>query len=71
MDTDKLVATPVPETTVNWDRLSLQYPPISDAFDYIEYFFIIKQMIQLWHYWEIACLITINKIFFFFAIKST
>ena len=21
-------------------------------------------MIQLWHYWEIACSITINKIFF-------
>ena len=26
-----------PETTVYSDRLSLQYPPISDAFDNIEY----------------------------------
>ena len=29
------------------DRLSLYYPPISDAFDNIENFFCIKQMIQL------------------------
>ena len=52
------------ETTVYSDRLSIHYPPISDAFDNIEYFFCIKQMIQLWHYWEIACSITINKIIF-------
>ena len=60
-----------PETTVYLDRLSLHYPPISDAFDNIENFFCIKQMIQLWHYWEIACSITINKIIFFIVIKST
>ena len=52
------------ETTVYSGRLSLHYPPISDAFDNIENFFCIKQMIQLWHYWEIACSITINKIIF-------
>ena len=51
-----------PETTVYSDRLLLHYPPISDAFDNIENFFCIKRMIQLWHYWEIACSIT-KKIF--------
>ena len=35
-----------PETTVYSDRLSLHYPPISDAFDNIENFFCIIQMIQ-------------------------
>ena len=35
------------ETTVYLDRLSLHHPPISDAFDNIENFFCIKQMIQL------------------------
>ena len=35
------------ETTVYSDRLSLHYPPISDAFDNIDNFFCIKQMIQL------------------------
>ena len=35
------------ETTVYSDRLSLYYPLISDAFDNLEYFFCIKQMIQL------------------------
>ena len=35
-----------PETTVYSDRLSLHYPPISDAFDNIDNFFCIKQMIQ-------------------------
>ena len=39
-------------------------PPISDAFDNIDYFFCILQMVQLWHYWEIACWKTINNIFF-------
>ena len=29
-----------------------------------EYFFCIIQTIQLWHYWEIACSISINNIFF-------
>ena len=31
------------ETTVYSDRLSLHYPPISDAFDNKEYVFSIKQ----------------------------
>ena len=56
------------ETTVYLDRLSINYPPISDAFDNREYFFCIIQMIQLWHYWEITCSISINKIFFKFHI---
>ena len=38
------------ETTVYSDRLLLHYLPISDAFDNIENFFCIKQMIQLRHY---------------------
>ena len=45
--------------------------PISDVCDNIEYFFCIIQMIQLWHYWEIACSISINKIFFFIVIINT
>ena len=48
----------------------LSPPPISDAFDNREYFFCIIQMIQLWHYLEIVCSITIKKIFFI-VIKST
>ena len=44
--------------------------PISDAF-VNRVFFSIIQMIQLWHYWEIACSISINKIIFFIVIKST
>ena len=53
-----------PETTEYSDSLSTNYPPISDAFNKKDYFFCIIQMIQLWHYWEIACSITINKTFF-------
>ena len=32
------------ETTVYLDRLSLHYPPISDAFDNIENFFCISKL---------------------------
>ena len=53
-----------PESTVYSDRLSINYPPISDAFDKIDYFFCIMQTIQLWHCWDIACSLTINKTFF-------
>ena len=34
-------------------------------------FFSIKPMFQLWHYWELAFSISINKIFFFIVMKST
>ena len=46
----------------SWVRPSIHYPPISDVFVNKEYFFCIIQMIQLWHYWEIACSISRNKI---------
>ena len=59
------------ETTVYLDRLSINYPPISDAFDNSEYFFLQYSTIQLWHYWGIAGSISINKIIFFIVIKNT
>ena len=65
-----LVRSDTTETTVYSDRLSINYPPISDAFDNREYFFCIIQTIQLWHYWEIACSISINNIFFSLLYKA-
>ena len=53
-----------PETIVYLERPSVHYPPISDALVNKEYLFCIVQMIQLWHYWEIAFSISINRIFF-------
>ena len=60
-----------PIITVYSDRPSIHYLPISDAFVKKDYFFCFILMIQLWHYWEIACSISTNKIFFHFYNKHS
>ena len=52
------------ETTVYSDTLSIHYTPISNVFDNKEYFSALFQIIKLWHYWEIACSISNNKVFY-------
>ena len=58
------------ETTVYSDRPSIDYPPFLWHLSTKSNLFCIAQMIQLWHYSEIACSISINKIFFFIVIKA-
>ena len=47
-----------------WTDISINYPPFLMHLITESIFFCIIQMIQLWHYWEIGCSISINNIFF-------
>ena len=59
------------ETTVYSDRPSIHYPaPFLMRLSTKSHFFCIVQMIQHWHYWEIAFSISINIFFSFFCYKK-